>query len=69
VSGSIPGVRYRSGDLSASAAVAGAACTSLLYGTHPVAALLTGVVVTVAVRAGSRLAGLELPVPRDRPEG
>jgi uncharacterized membrane protein YeiH len=58
-------VLYRSGAFYASAAVAGAACTYLLYGLHPLAALLAGVV-TVGVRVGSRVAGLQLPVPREQ---
>jgi uncharacterized membrane protein YeiH len=66
LSGSVPGVLYRSGDLYASAAVAGAACTYLLHDVNTTAALLVGVAVTVTVRAGSRLAGLQLPVPRDQ---
>jgi uncharacterized membrane protein YeiH len=65
LSGAIPGVLYRSGDFYASAAVAGAACTYLLYGLHPTAALLVGATVAVGVRAGSRVAGLQLPVPRE----
>lgn len=64
LSGAVPGVLYRSGDFYATAAVAGAATTYLLYAIHPVVALLIGAAVTVAVRAGSRLFGLELPLPR-----
>lgn len=66
LSGEVPGVLYRSGDFYASAAAAGAIVVFALAG--PVgtnAALLTGTLVTVAVRVGSRLGGLRLPVPRD----
>ena len=67
LTGAVPGVLYRNGDFYATAAVAGAACTYWLYGISPVLALLAGAGVTVAVRVGSRLAGLSLPVPRDEP--
>jgi uncharacterized membrane protein YeiH len=64
LSGEIPGVMYRSGDFYASAAVAGALTTFALHGVAPTAAVIAGAVVAVAVRVGSRLAGLRLPVPR-----
>lgn len=64
LSGEVPGVLYRSGDFYASAAAAGAAVTYLLDGASPDAALLTGIAAVVAVRVGSRLAGLTLPVGR-----
>ena len=69
LSGEVPGVLYRSGDFYASAAAAGAAVVWALEG--PVGtdvALLAGALLTVAVRVGSRLAGMELPVPRT-PDG
>ena len=65
LSGEVPGVLYRSGDFYASAAAAGAGLVWALHG--PVGtdvALLAGAATTVAVRVGSRLAGLALPVPR-----
>jgi uncharacterized membrane protein YeiH len=64
LSGEVPGVLYRSGDLYASAAAVGAASLYLLHGTEPTVALLVGAALTIAVRVGSRLAGLQLPVPR-----
>lgn len=65
LAGEVPGVLYRSGDFYATAALAGATVTALVYETEPTVGLLAGALVTVAVRAGSRLAGLELPLPRD----
>lgn len=69
LSGEVPGVLYRSGDFYASAAAAGAAS---VYGLSQVVdadlALVAGALVTAAVRVGSRLAGMTLPVPRT-PEG
>jgi uncharacterized membrane protein YeiH len=64
LSGEVPGVLYRSGDLYATAATIGAATTFLLHGMSADAALIVGAAVTIALRAGSRLAGLELPRPR-----
>ncbi len=64
LSGEVPGVMYRSGDLYASAAAIGAATLYLLHGIEPTVALLTGAGLTIAIRIGSRLAGLRLPVPR-----
>lgn len=66
LSGEVPGVLYRSGDFYASAAAAGAIAVFALAGPAGTnVALLAGTLVTVAVRVGSRLAGLRLPVPRD----
>lgn len=65
LSGQVPGVFYRSGDFYASAAAVGALAVFLLHGLHPELALVAGVVVTLAMRLGSRLLGLELPVPRE----
>jgi uncharacterized membrane protein YeiH len=64
LSGEVPGVMYRSGDLYASAAAIGAATLYLLHAATPTAALLAGAGVAITVRVGSRLAGLRLPVPR-----
>jgi uncharacterized membrane protein YeiH len=64
LSGEVPGILYRSGDLYASAAAGGALVVFLTHGADPSLALVAGVVVTVGLRAGSRLAQLELPVPR-----
>lgn len=65
LSGEVPGVLYRSGDFYASAAAAGAAA---VFGIDRLAstdlAVVLGTLVTVAIRAGSRVAGLTLPVPR-----
>ena len=64
LSGEVPGILYRSGDFYASAAAVGAATTFLLSGVSTNVALVAGAVVTVALRVGSRLAGVNLPVPR-----
>lgn len=64
MSGEVPGVLYRSGDLYASAAAIGAASLFLLHAVEPTVALLVGAGLTIAIRVGSRLAGLRLPVPR-----
>lgn len=65
--GEVPGVLYRSGDLYASAAAIGAAVTFALHPLEPTVAVVVGALVTMAVRVGSRLVGLELPVPRTDP--
>lgn len=64
LSGDVPGVMYRAGDFYATAAAAGAATTFVLNGVDATLALAAGALVTIAIRAGSRLAGLNLPVPR-----
>jgi uncharacterized membrane protein YeiH len=64
LSGEVPGVLYRSGDFYASAAAIGAASTFLLHPLHPGAAVVTGAALTIAIRVGSRLLGMQLPVPR-----
>jgi uncharacterized membrane protein YeiH len=64
LSGEVPGVLYRSGDLYASAAAAGAATVFVLSPWRADLALVAGVTVTVVVRVGSRLTGMQLPVPR-----
>jgi uncharacterized membrane protein YeiH len=65
LTGEIPVVLYRSGDFYASAAAAGAAVTGLLMPVDALLAVVAGIVVTVVVRVGSRLAGVNLPVPRE----
>jgi uncharacterized membrane protein YeiH len=65
LSGQIPGIFYRAGDFYASAAAVGALVTFALYGVQPDVAVLAGIAVTAAVRVGSRLLKLQLPVPRD----
>jgi uncharacterized membrane protein YeiH len=64
LSGEVPGVLYRSGDLYATAAAIGAATTFLLHAVHPGAAVVAGAGLTIAIRVGSRLLGMQLPVPR-----
>jgi uncharacterized membrane protein YeiH len=64
LSGEVPGVLYRSGDFYASAAAVGAGVTYLLHGLSPAAALVVGALAAIGMRAGSHLAGLNLPVPR-----
>jgi uncharacterized membrane protein YeiH len=65
LSGEVPVVLYRAGDMYASAAAAGAAATYLLAPVGGQLALLAGVGVTLVARVGGRLIGLQLPVPRD----
>lgn len=64
LSGDVPGILYRSGDLYASAAAVGAVVVFVIHGSDAGLAIVAGAVVTVALRVGSRLADLELPVPR-----
>lgn len=64
LSGEVPGVLYRSGDFYASAAAIGAVVTYFLHGVSMAAAVICGAAVTILLRVGSRIAGLELPVPR-----
>jgi uncharacterized membrane protein YeiH len=70
LSGSIPGIFYRSGDFYASAAAVGALALYLLHhlGADTGLALMVSVVATVSMRVGSRLLGLRLPVPRRGPD-
>lgn len=65
LAGEVPVVLYRSGDFYASAAAFGAATTGVLLPVDATLAVVAGTVVTAAVRIGSRLTGLRLPVPRD----
>ncbi len=64
LSGEVPGILYRSGDFYATAAAGAAALVFLLNGVNPTLALVTGVVGALVLRFGSRLVGLQLPVPR-----
>lgn len=64
LSGDVPGILYRSGDFYASAAAGGAVVVYVTHGTAPAVALVAGVLTTVALRVGSRIAELQLPVPR-----
>lgn len=64
LAGQVPGILYRSGDLYASAAVVGAAITFAVHPVHPTGSLIAGAAVVASLRIGSRLIGLELPVPR-----
>lgn len=66
LTGEVPVVLYRAGDLYAAAAAVGAAVTGLLMPVaDPLIAVIAGTVATVIARVGSRLAGIELPVPRE----
>jgi uncharacterized membrane protein YeiH len=64
LSGEVPGILYRSGDFYASAAAVGAAVAFVAVPALGGAGLALAAGVTAALRVGSRLAGLELPVPR-----
>ncbi len=64
LTGQVPGILYRSGDLYASAAACGAFVVFLLYAADANLALVAGIFVTLLLRTGSRYLGLELPVPR-----
>jgi uncharacterized membrane protein YeiH len=64
LSGEVPGVLYRSGDFYAAAAALGSVTAFLLLPVSVPAGLAAATAVTVTARVGSRLAGLELPVPR-----
>ncbi len=65
LTGQVPGILYRSGDLYASAAACGAFVVFVLYPVNSSLALVAGVFVTLLLRVGSRYLGLELPVPRN----
>ena len=65
LTGEVPVVLYRSGDFYAAAAAVGAAVTGLLMPVSPAIAVSVGAVSTVAVRVGSRLAGVNRPGARD----
>jgi len=63
LSGEVPGILYRAGDLYASAALVGAL---LVYAQHPLgeAALFLGALATVLLRVFGRRLGLRLPTPK-----
>jgi uncharacterized membrane protein YeiH len=62
LSGEVPGILYRAGDLYASAALVGAL---VVYALHPhgEAALFLGALATVLLRVFGRRLGLRLPTP------
>jgi uncharacterized membrane protein YeiH len=64
LTGQVPGILYRNGDLYASAAAAGALVVFWSYRWSPEWAVVAGLVTTLALRFGSRVLGLKLPVPR-----
>lgn len=64
LAGEVPGILYRSGDFYASAAAIGAAVGFFALGPLGGVGLVLVALVTIAVRVGSRIGGLELPVPR-----
>lgn len=66
LSGEVPRVLYRAGDLYASAAAVGAVTVFALWRVDELAAVLAGAVVAAALRLGSGLLGLSIPVPRER---
>ncbi len=68
LTGKVPGILYRNGDFYASAAAVGALVVFSLYSLNASLAVLTGALVTLSLRVGSRLLGLKLPVPRN-PDG
>jgi uncharacterized membrane protein YeiH len=69
LTGEIPVVLYRAGDLYAAAAAVGAAVTGLLMPVGPTVAVTVGAAAVVVARVGSRLVGLDLPVPREEGPG
>ncbi|MGC8967219.1 MAG: trimeric intracellular cation channel family protein [Thermus sp.] len=64
LSGEVPGILYRAGDLYASAALVGALVVYALHGSHPEGALFLGTLTTVLLRVFGRRLGLRLPTPR-----
>lgn len=66
LTGEVPHVLYRAGDLYASAAVVGAAAVHLLWPLGQLPALAIGGALTAGTRLASRLLGLAVPTPRDR---
>lgn len=65
LTGEVPRVLYRAGDLYASAAAVGAGAVYLLWPIGQLPALALGGILTAAVRLASRLLGLSIPAPRD----
>lgn len=64
LTGKVPGILYRSGDLYATAAAVGAAVVFWFDGVTTEGALIAGAVCAAMLRVGSRGLGLRLPVPR-----
>ncbi len=64
LSGEVPGILYRAGDLYASAALVGALVAYALHGSHPEGALFLGALTTVFLRVFGRRLGLRLPTPK-----
>lgn len=67
LSGEVPGILYRSGDFYAFAAGGGALVGYLTMKIDPVLGLILAILTTLAIRFGSRMTGINLPVPRDAP--
>lgn len=67
LAGEVPGILYRSGDLYATAAAGSAAVVFVAQSLDRDVYLVLGVVTAVALRVGSRLAGMQLPVSRTEP--
>lgn len=65
LTGEVPRVLYRAGDLYASAAAVGASAVFVLWPVGELPALAVGGVLTAATRLASRLLGLSVPAPRD----
>lgn len=65
LSGEVPRVLYRAGDLYASAAALGAATVWLPWPVLELPALIVGAAVAAGARVGSRLLGLSVPKPPD----
>ncbi|AFV76909.1 trimeric intracellular cation channel family protein [Thermus oshimai] len=64
LSGEVPGILYRAGDLYASAAFLGALLFYALHGLYPEGALVLGAAATFLLRVFGRRLGLSLPTPR-----
>lgn len=65
LTGQVPGILYRNGDLYASAAAVGALVVFWLYDLSPELAVIAGLLTTLLLRLGSRILGFKLPVPRN----
>ena len=65
LAGEVPGILYRSGDFYASAAAGAAAVVFLMSSVSAELAILLGVGIGLALRLGSRVARISLPVPRN----
>jgi uncharacterized membrane protein YeiH len=65
LTGEIPRVLYRAGDLYASAAAAGASVVYLMWPIGPFPAIALGASLAAGTRLASRLLGLSVPSPRD----